>query len=31
MKKIKVYRQIKVQGIRYKEAIECEKLNDLQR
>lgn len=28
MKRIKVYRQIKVQGIRYKEAIECEKLNE---
>lgn len=28
MKKIKIYRQIAVQGKRYKEAIECEKLNE---
>ena len=28
MKKIKIYRQIKVGGKRYKEAIECEKLNE---
>lgn len=28
MKKIKIYRQIKVGGVRYKEVVECEKIID---
>lgn len=28
MKKIKIYKQINVGGVRYKEAVECEKVID---